>query len=282
MEFIENHVLAPLTTFKIGGPARYFCSVTNSDELRLSLKRAEKEQCKVFVLGNGSNCLFSDHGFDGLVIHNKISFCIEVCPGQYHVGAGYSLSKLGQELARAGFGGLEFAAGIPGSVGGAVIMNAGANGQQISDILVSTEYIDENGDLEQLEAEFGYRYSSLQGKGGAVSSIHIRLAENKQARENQRQMLLERKKKQPLNAKCAGCCFKNPAHISAGALIEQAGLKGKSMGGAQISQVHANFIINTGSATAQDILDLMEYVRERVAKHSGILLEPEVRIIDGG
>ena len=282
MEFIENHLLAPLTTFKIGGPARYFCTVTNVDEIHLAMQQAQKEQCQVFVLGNGSNCLFSDRGFDGLIIHNKISFCEEVCPGQYHVGAGYSFSKLGLETARAGFGGLEFAAGIPGTVGGGLIMNVGANGQQMSDILVSTEYIDENGDQMQPYVKFGYRNSSLQGKGGIVTSICIQLSENKQAVENQKKILLERKKKQPLNARCAGCCFKNPAHTTAGALIDQAGLKGKSIGGAQISHVHANFIINTGSATAQDVLDLMEYVREIVARHSGILLEPEVRIIERG
>jgi UDP-N-acetylmuramate dehydrogenase len=200
-------------------------------------------------------------------------------PGLFYVGAGYSFSLLGSQTARQGWSGLEFASGIPGSVGGAVYMNAGANGQQTCDTLVSVDYITEEGHyliLPRAELQFAYRTSPFQTQKGAIAGATFQLESSSTARNKQLEIIRYRQDTQPYNAKSAGCVFRNPSCASAGALIQQCGLKGVSIGGAQISEKHANFLINHQNATAQDILDLIHLVQKEVYHKMEISLDIEI------
>jgi len=272
--------LSSLSTFAIGGPARYYLEAQNSADVCEAMRWALSEKMPVFILGKGSNCLFDDRGFDGLVLHNRIDFC-DYLGTSVHVGAGYNFSLLGVQTARRGFSGLEFASGIPGSVGGAVFMNAGANGQETCDSLSEVLYLDARGEerlYQRSELCFSYRSSSFQKMQGCILSARFQLIPKEEARKLQIAIVEYRLKTQPYRDKSAGCIFRNPSpELSAGALIERCGLKGKSCGGARVSEMHANFIVNAAGATSADVLSLIQTVQETVAKQSGILLEPEVR-----
>lgn len=279
----ENRSLKELTTFGIGGPARYFIEAHSIHEMSQLLIFCKQEQLPYFILGRGSNCLFDDRGFDGLVIANRIDFIERPSEDTFYVGAGYSFSLLGSQTARQKWSGLEFASGIPGSVGGAVYMNAGANGKETCEHLISIDFITEDGQLRKLdrsEIEFGYRYSSFQDQAGAIVAATFRLIPSSAARDKQLDIINYRKKTQPYGAKSAGCVFKNPSReLSAGALIDQSGLKGRTLGGAQISPLHANFVVNVDSATANEVLALIELIKKDVKAKTGIELENEVRCI---
>jgi UDP-N-acetylmuramate dehydrogenase len=239
------------------------------------------EKLSYFVLGKGSNTLFDDRGFNGLIILNKILFC-EMEGTQVFVGAGYSFSLLGIQTAKKGFSGLEFASGIPGTVGGAVYMNAGAGGSETCASLIEVLFINEEGELVTLkkeEIEFGYRFSSFQKRKGAIVAAKFQLQAEEGAKEKQRTLLTYRMTTQPYKDLSAGCIFRNPQGGSAGALIEACGLKGKRIGGAAVSPMHANFIVNQGAATAQDVEALAAFVQNTVKKRHGIDLEMEVRRI---
>ncbi len=273
--------LSQLSTFGIGGPARFFTEVNQVEQLQALLHHCQDEQLPFLVIGKGSNCLFDDRGFDGLVILNKIAFCNWNFP-IVHVGAGYSFSLLGTQTARKGFAGLEFASGIPGSVGGAVYMNAGANGAETCDTLMEVEFINQQGQLETLtrdQIDFSYRFSSFQTRKGAIASAKFRLQMCEEARKKQLGIIDYRTKTQPYSDKSAGCVFRNPKPHSAGALIEQCGLKGKHIGGAEVSILHGNFIVNKGGASARDIFELAELVKTTVKEKMGIDLELEIRCI---
>jgi UDP-N-acetylmuramate dehydrogenase len=234
-----------------------------------------------FILGKGSNSLFDDRGFDGLVIANKIAFCDFSFP-LIRVGAGYSFSLLGTQTARAGWSGLEFASGIPGSVGGAIYMNAGANGKEVCSVIKEVTYITAEGEellFKKEDLSFLYRFSSFQKKAGAIASALFELVPSEIARQKQLEIIDYRTKTQPYSDKSAGCIFRNPSLGSAGALIEQSGLKGQRIGGAEVSCVHANFIVNKGGATAQDVLALASFVSQVVKEKTGVELTREVRCI---
>jgi UDP-N-acetylmuramate dehydrogenase len=206
-------------------------------------------------------------------------------PGCYHVGAGYSFSLLGTQTARQGWEGLEFASGIPGSVGGAVFMNAGANGSETCKTLISVDYVTEEGSLEVIPKEnlhFSYRYSSFQIMHGAIVGATFQLTQSQTARQKQLEIIGYRTKTQPYGEKSAGCVFRNPNCGHAGALIDQTGLKGLHVGDAKVSEMHANFIVNSGKATCLDVLNLIEVIKKKVKENADIELEPEIRYIPYG
>lgn len=281
MEFEHYKPLSPYTTFGIGGPARYFLEVQSIEQLSKVLAHCTAHHLPYFILGKGSNILFDDRGFDGVVILNKIHFCEEV-EGEFYVGAGYSFSLLGTQTARKGWTGLEFASGIPGSVGGAVYMNAGANGGEAFHSLKEVTFVTERGEIEVFAKEklsWGYRHSCFQDKKGAIAAVRFKLEPSQDARKKQLAIIDYRTKTQPYGEMSAGCIFRNHSQIGAGALIEKSGLKGVAIGGAQVSPLHANFIVNTGSASAQDVLDLAAHIKQVVREKNGLDLEMEVRVI---
>lgn len=276
----ENKLLSEVTTFGVGGRARFFIEVDSAQDLSMALLESISKGIPYFILGKGSNVLFSDEGFPGLVILNKIIF-FQSCEGVFDVGAGYSFSLLGTKTAKEGWGGLEFASGIPASVGGAIYMNAGANGKETAEHLRQVTYLTEKGDIQVYPKEtlsFSYRHSSFQEMRGAIISATFALSKHSGAKENQLGIINYRKKTQPYSDKSAGCIFRNPEGEKAGALIEKCGLKGCKIGGAEVSSFHANFIVNKGGATAKDILLLIHRVQEVVQEKTGILLEIEVRL----
>lgn len=280
--FQQQKSLKELCTFGIGGTARFFVEVRTIPEMQMALRTCKDKKIPFFILGKGSNCLFSDQGFDGLVILNKIDFVTKEQPEIFHVGAGYSFSLLGAQTARQGWTGLEFASGIPASVGGAVFMNAGANGTETWATLLSVDFVNPDGILQTFtkeQLEFSYRFSSFHHLPGAIVGAKFKLEPSTSAREKQLQIIHYRKATQPYGHKSAGCIFRNPACGYAGALIQESGLKGVTFGGAQISTLHANFIINSDNATAKDVLTLISHIQDEVYKKTGILLESEVRIV---
>lgn len=281
MQFYSNKLLKDFSTLRIGGVARLLVEVETIEEMQALLCRCALEKTSYIVIGKGSNTLFNDQGFDGLVIINKISFCTcnEV---SVHAGAGYSFALLGVQMARRNLSGLEFAAGIPGSVGGAVYMNAGASGAQVADVLSEVVYLTEEGEkqiLKRSEIDFDYRYSAFQERKGAIVAATFNLQTSLQARKNQLEFIHYRTRTQPYGDLSCGCIFRNPVGHSAGRLIEESGLKGLRRGGAEVSLVHGNFIINAERATANDILQLAEHVKAVIYEKTGIVLEMELHVI---
>lgn len=280
--YMQNKPLSEVSTFGIGGPARYFVEVKEVEHLQEVIAFCYREGLAYMVIGKGSNCLFSDAGFDGLVILNKIDFCKELDPLSLHVGAGFSFALLGMQTAKRGLCGLEFAAGIPATVGGAIYMNAGAQGAEIEKALTAVEYINEKGELQFLERaslQFAYRKSPFQSMKGAISAGYFRFTEDPSSRARQLELLAKRIESQPYHEKSAGCVFRNPSCASAGKLIDSCGLKGFAVGGAKVSEMHANFLINRGNASSADMLELIELVKRRVKEQHGVDLEPEIRIV---
>lgn len=278
----SNRSLSEFSTFGIGGNVRHFLEASTIAEMEDALHFARVEKIPFLILGKGSNCLFSDQGFDGLAILNKIDFC-EFQENRVHVGSGYSFSLLGVQSARKGLSGLEFASGIPATVGGAVFMNAGANGKETFDSLESVLYLHEDGSKKEYKKEelsYGYRTSSFQKMKGAILAASFVLFPDSNARPSQLKIIDYRLKTQPYKDKSAGCVFRNPsAEISAGALIDRCGLKGLSIGGAKVSEMHANFIVNANGASSSDVLSLIRIIQEKVFEKTGIHLEPEIRFI---
>jgi len=285
--FKRDERLSNYSTFGIGGPIRYCIEVREVGFMQDVICFANAEKMPYLIVGKGSNALFSDGGFDGLVIINKIDFFEHEPPGFIHVGAGFSFSLLGTQTAKKGLSGLEFAAGIPASVGGAVFMNAGAQGGETADTLVAVDFVDRKGVLRHLKREelhFSYRTSSFQSEPefqrGAILSAQFKLSCQEFARKRQIEMLNYRIERQPYSNKSCGCIFRNPPGLSAGMLIEKSGLKGFAVGGAEVSDLHANFIVNKGGATAVDVLQLIDAIKKRVYDEHGVLLESEIRIIN--
>ncbi len=281
MHFEEGKKLSELTTFGLGGPAKFFIAVSTIEHLQEVIRYATQNNIPFFPLGKGSNVLFDDRGFHGIVILNKISFCEENA-GEFYVGAGYSFSLLGTQTARKGWAGLEFASGIPGSVGGAIYMNAGANGGEAFQTLKEVTFVNEEGALETLTKDklsWGYRFSSFHHKKGVIVSAKFQLTPCKEARGKQLNIIDYRTKTQPYGEMSAGCIFRNPPQNSAGRLIEESGLKACEKGGAKVSPLHANFIVNTGAATTQDVIALASHIQNTVKEKTGIKLEMEVKVI---
>lgn len=282
-ERCKNNVpLSTLSTFGIGGPARWLFRAKTKEDLQEAFLFVSHENCPFIVLGRGSNCLFSDKGFSGIVIQNRVETFSPSSEGIFEVGGGYSFVALGMKTANDGWSGLEYAVGIPGSVGGAVFMNAGAHKQQAADSVAWVDYLDESGNCVRMQREelmFGYRSSSFQEKKGIIVSVGFSLKKDDGASARQQLIIEQRHKTQPYTERSAGCVFRNPPGSFAGQLIEEAGLKGKRIGGAEVSTIHANFIVNKGGATAQDVLDLVNYIREVIFNTKGVLLQSEIRCI---
>jgi len=279
--FYTHKSLKEFSTFGIGGMARLFTEVTSVEEMQSVLAYCHDNVIPFFILGKGSNCLFDDRGIDGLVIHNKISY-LTFIGEEVEVGAGYSFSMLGFKTAKQGLAGLEFASGIPASVGGAIFMNAGANGKETEETLTEVHFVDETGHLHvfpKQQLQFGYRFSVFQQRKGAIVSAKFKLSSSIDARAKQLAIIEYRRKTQPYGELSIGCVFKNPSGGAAGAYIEQCGLKGISIGDAEVSCLHANFIINRKNASAKEVLALARQVQESVKQQMGVELELEVRCI---
>ncbi len=271
------------TSFRIGGPMAYFAEPGSVEELSSLLSAAEKIGCPVYVIGNGSNLLISDKGVDALFIRIGSNFADYSINGtMLTADAGALLSVVAKESVNAGLAGLEWASGIPGTVGGGVAMNAGAYGGEIKQVLHSVTFI-RNGELITKRVEFddlGYRKSTFAFPAAVVVSTEMELRpDDGGARERMLDYTARRREKQPLEFPSAGSTFKRPAGNYAGALIEQAGLKGTRIGGAMVSPKHAGFIVNVGNASFDDVAGLIELVKEKVFENSGIMLDPEVKII---
>ncbi len=279
------------TSFRIGGPASFFAVCESISELKDIISVCKEEKVRWFVLGNGTNVLAPDEGFDGVVIKlggafGELSVSENINDGSALItaGAGASLAHLAVYALKKGFTGLEFAHGIPGSVGGAVYMNAGAFNREIADCIVSAEALTKDGEIVTYgreELELGYRKSRFMGNDEIVldATFYVKVYPRIPIRALMEEYRKRRAEKQPLEMPSAGSAFKRPEGSFAGKLIEEAGLKGFKIGGAMVSEKHAGFIVNTGEATAKDVEELIEAVRRKVFENSGIMLEPEVKII---
>ena len=302
---IENCSMGDHTSFRCGGRAALFCIPEDLEELRSIVSEAKKSGRPYLFMGNGSNMLFSDDGYNGYVISLKgLKECsvklfdksgapvnaenadgFRVSYGIIEAGAGCSLASAARAALENGLAGFEFASGIPGSLGGAVFMNAGAYGGEMKDVLFSVCTMDENGDVREWQADeldLSYRHSVfMDNRSLIIVSARIRLnaGPREEIEEKMKDLARRRQEKQPLQYPSAGSTFKRPEGHFAGKLIEDAGLKGLTVGGAQVSELHAGFIINRGGATATDVLELIDVVRETVLDRSGVLLEPEVQIV---
>lgn len=281
----ENEPLAPYTTWKIGGPADVLVIPEDLPQLQAALHVLHRHGVPWILLGKGSNTLVADKGVRGAVIKLGSGFeHVRFEQERVVAGAAYSFIKLSVLAGKHGLTGLEFAGGIPGSVGGAVYMNAGAHGSDVSRILVSADVVREDGELVRLQKEdfrFGYRHSVLQERKAIVveAVFQLKAGDRKEIAAAMAIYKDRRLKTQPLQMACAGSVFRNPENDHAARLIEQAGLKGLRVGGAEVSGQHANFIVNTGNATAGDVLALIEQIQRTVQERFGVRLEPEVLLV---
>ena len=283
-QLLQDEPMAAHTTFRVGGPADAMYFPRSAAQLAAALTAAEARGIPTLVVGNGSNLLVRDGGIRGLVVVLGEDFAeIEIAGDLLTAQAGARLSKVAQAAQAAGLAGLEFASGIPGTLGGGVAMNAGAYGGQMSDVLVDAEVLLDGAcrRFTRDELEMGYRTTMPLRRGGIVTSARFRLTPDDPTaiEARMRELNARRRDKQPLNYPSAGSTFKRPEGYFAGALIEGAGLKGASVGGAQVSPKHAGFIVNTGDATAADILGLIRHVQETVLNKDGVRLELEVRVV---
>lgn len=277
--------LADYTTFKIGGPAQVLAFPSSTAEVAELIKAAIRYEMPVTVLGNGSNILVRDKGIRGLVMKFGGNMSQMKRLGKTIVsGAGAGLGELARFAAQEGLSGLEFSVGIPGSIGGAVFMNAGAYNGEISVLVESVTAVSLQGEIEKIPRnalEFSYRHSVFQENCAIICEVELVLSEGSGVaiREKMNDLTEKRESKQPLEMPSAGSTFKRPEGHFAGTLIEEAGLKGFRCGGAEVSMKHAGFVVNAGGATAADVQELIKEVQERVFAHSGVKLQPEVRII---
>lgn len=292
-QFLENNKIeyctdAPMsahTTFRIGGPADFMCFPKTVDEIKGIVNWCTKNNFNYFVLGNGSNLLVSDSGIEGAVIVLSHFSDIKLISAlEIECGAGIKLSKLCSFALENSLSGAEFAWGIPGTVGGAVYMNAGAYGSEICNIITECTYIDEEGQLVSADASslnLGYRSSMFSDKNSVIISAKFKLKPEKNAviKAQMDDLIERRKSKQPLEYASAGSTFKRPVGYFAAALIEECGLKGESVGDAEVSTKHSGFIINKGNASCNDVLALIKRVSQEVYLQKSVNLEPEVKII---
>ena len=305
MQVQENEAMSRHTSFKVGGPARFFVKVDHIADLKEALALTKGQNLPYFVLGNGTNLLVSDKGFQGVVIAlaGEFSEIEDLGNGHFKVGAATPLGKFARHTLKQGYAGIHKLAGIPGTLGGAVFMNAGAYGQEIGYCCTAVTTLDSEGNIRELsaaECSFGYRRSIFSKCRGTANCSQIILSAKFQLQSAASlgknvadleaeldECMAKRKATQPLNKPNAGSTFKRldagaadtPTQVAPGYYIEQAGLKGYRIGGAEVSTLHANFIVNADNATAQDIKNLCEYVQSKVAEKFGITLQREIILL---
>ena len=284
-ELLLEEPMAKHTSFRIGGPADVLAQPGNEAELAELLKRAAHHAVPVTLVGNGSNLLVRDKGIRGLVIKlSNLFSSITVEGNVLTFGSGISLAMASKKAASLSLSGLEFAVGIPGTIGGAVYMNAGAYDGEMAKVVTSVQVMDRQGQSSQLKADeldFSYRHTALQNSGLIVTSVTVSLqpGEAESIKAKMDDFSQRRIAKQPLELPSAGSMFKRPVGYFAGTLIEQTGLKGYTVGGAQVSTKHAGFVVNVGGATAKDVLQLIRDVQDRVLAAQGVQLETEVLVL---
>lgn len=272
------------TTFKVGGPVDVFASIASIEELQAVIDACKQAQVEYRIIGRGSDLLVSDDGLDGVCIHLGDDFSeIEIDDTRLIAQAGASNKQVSDAAHEAGLSGYEFASGIPGSIGGAAIMNAGAYDGEFADVCVSVTCLTPDGEIVEVEspdAAFSYRHSMMSDEGYVVLAATLQLVpwDKNQIGARVEELTARREEKQPLELGSAGSTFKRPVGYYAGKLIDDAGMRGHSFGGAQVSNKHCGFVVNTGNATASDILQVIKDVQDAVFADSGVLLEPEVRM----
>ena len=299
MQILENELMSKHTSFKVGGSARYYVKAESIQDLQNALEMTREKGLPAFILGNGTNLLVSDKGFDGFIITlaREFSAIEDLGNGTFKVGAATPLGRFARSVLKQGFAGIHKLAGIPGTLGGAIYMNAGAYGQEIGTCCTQVTVLDSDGNIREIsnaDCAFGYRQSIFQKNKAIILSATFQLpaasAEGKTVADLEAELaecMAKRKSSQPLNMPNAGSTFKRldkgsadmPQQIAPGYYIEQAGLKGFRIGGAEVSTVHANFIVNAGGATASDIKQLSEFVQQKVAEKFNIQLKREIILL---
>lgn len=278
--------MSKYTSFRIGGPASCMVTPHDEDALVSSLSLAKENDIAVFILGSGTNLLVSDEGFSGLVINmtGGIPVIKRVSDNEIEASAGAALSRIAVFAMNESLSGLEFASGIPGSLGGAVYMNAGAYGGEMRDVVTLTRFVTLDGAFATCEGVahgFDYRRSAFTDSDRVILSSRLKLKAGitKEIADAMRDIRIKRADKQPLSYPSAGSTFKRPVGDFAGRLIEASGLKGYSIGGAQVSEKHAGFIVNTGNATASDVYSLIMHIKDEVYRKHNVMLESEVKLV---
>lgn len=284
MELIKNFPMAQLTSLGVGGPADYLCKPKSIAEIQEALRYAQSNQLPITVIGYGSNLLVTDKGIRGMVIQLAENFASAAVEGtRIRATAGCLFSSVSKLAAYHGLTGLEFAVGIPGSLGGAIYMNAGAYDGEIGPLVEEVTWVtaDEVGVWTKSEFTYSYRHSRVQTAEVIVAEAVLQLQPGDQGAilAKMKELQARRKARQPLDQPTAGSTFKRPPGLYVGPLIEEANLKGFSIGGAQVSTKHAGFIVNTGGATAQDVLDLIALIQKTIKTKYNVDLQPELRII---
>lgn len=286
LRVLENEPMAKHTSFRIGGPAEVMAFPQNAEELAALLQKSCQWGIKPVVIGAGTNLLAPDEGISGLVICTKdaLDGMEQLDATHIRVIAGVTMARAAMFAASLGLSGLEFAHGIPGTVGGGAVMNAGAYGGEISQVAVRTEFVTMDGKQNSLagkEQDFSYRHSAFSYMDCVITAVEFALtpAPEEEIREKMKELMARRRASQPLDLPSAGSTFKRPAKGYAAALIEQTGLKGFAVGGAAVSEKHAGFVVNQNGATAADVQELIAQVRQKVLESTGVLLEPEVIIL---
>ena len=285
LELRENEPMSRHTTFRIGGPARLMALPRSAGEARGAVRTAAELGMAPFFLGNGSNLLVADGGYEGFIVKTGGLDQVREVKGRLRAESGIPLARLAMAALGRGLTGLEFAHGIPGSLGGAVVMNAGAYGGEMVQVLAAVTYLDRAGETRTLpaaECGLGYRHSLFAHRPDWLileAELALQPGDGAAIKARMDDLAVRRREKQPLDLPSAGSTFKRPEGHFAAALIDQCGLKGLTVGGAQVSEKHAGFVVNAGGATAEDVRRLMDQVREAVLSRTGVALEPEVKFL---
>lgn len=287
-QILLNEPMAAHTTFRIGGPADVFVRPASAEQLQAVMALLRKEEQPFFLLGNGSNLLVHDSGYRGVVIQVGPAMSeVSVEGNLLTAQAGASMYKAAQAAMEHGLTGLEFASGIPGTIGGGVIMNAGAYDGEFAFVVKTVTALTPEGKLETFtkeQMEFGYRHSMMKAGGYAVTEVVFELqpGDKEQIKEKMADFAARRRDKQPLEYPSAGSTFKRPEGLFAGKLIQDAGLRGYTYGGAAVSEKHCGFVINKGNATSEDVMKVIQHTQECVKEQFGVMLEPEVLFLGNG
>lgn len=284
IKYLKDESLKKHTTFKVGGKADFVVSPSNLSVLSKLIKYLNENGIKYYFLGNGSNVIFNDQGFKGVIIKSQGFNDCSFDGNKAYFGAGVSMTYAAKLCGEKGLSGIEFCYGIPGNIGGGIFMNAGAYGGEISQNIVYVKYLDENGDPQTIckaDCNFGYRHSCFMGEKRFILGAEFELTPKPKDEiiSFMEDIMKRRIEKQPLDKPSAGSSFKRPEGYFAAALIDECGLKGKSIGGASVSEKHAGFIVNNGGATCRDIVRLADLVSDTVYKEKGVRIEKEMIIV---